>query len=369
MNYVIYLLAIIGGIAIVFLLTDIATAFNQWQQRIHIGRWENRRVWQKAIEKKSRQWLRHTPTVKITDQGRLILWDRIRGNYRSATIQSWQDAGLLLGLEKEDAIAYSKQHPKLFAKEAMETDQMLLAYALKKKGALSTEAEERLKAAFLPYETSTSTIPYRKRLPDYRFVDTIGMVCPFLYACGLNSLADRQIQEYDKVLLQGTFPPHVCYLPGQLPLGVFDWGRGLGWYILGLTETMELEMNQKRILHLAERLLPLQKEEGGFGCMLFNPIERFESSGTALCGILFVRAYQLSLEPAFLKAAFASEKALMKATRRNGAIDYAQGDTKGIGFYSRTFDIMPFAQGMGLYLSKILNMYETTVSTLLESDV
>ena len=39
-------------------------------------------------------------------------------------------------------------------------------------------------------------------------------------------------------------------------------------------------------------------------------------------------------------------------------VDYAQGDTKGIGFYSRTFSIMPFAQGMTLYLSKKINQYE-----------
>ena len=55
------------------------------------------------------------------------------------------------------------------------------------------------------------------------------------------------------------------------------------------------------------------------------------------------------------------EKALMKATRRDGTIDFAQGDTKGIGSYSQIFDRMPFAQGMGLYLSKTLDIYEKTI--------
>ena len=44
-----------------------------------------------------------------------------------------------------------------------------------------------------------------------------------------------------------------------------------------------------------------------------------------------------------------SEKAisyLMKVTRKNGEIDFSQGDTKGIGYYSMTSDIMPFTQGM-----------------------
>ena len=46
------------------------------------------------------------------------------------------------------------------------------------------------------------------------------------------------------------------------------------------------------------------------------------------------------------------EQALMKVTRRNGALDYCQGDTYGIGFYSHLFSIMPFVQGMALLLSK-----------------
>ena len=39
-------------------------------------------------------------------------------------------------------------------------------------------------------------------------------------------------------------------------------------------------------------------------------------------------------------------------TRRNGVIDYCQGDTYGIGYYSKLFSVMPFAQGLALKLSK-----------------
>lgn len=36
---------------------------------------------------------------------------------------------------------------------------------------------------------------------------------------------------------------------------------------------------------------------------------------------------------------------LMKVTRRNGAVDFSQGDTKDIGVYSMLFNILPFTQG------------------------
>lgn len=38
----------------------------------------------------------------------------------------------------------------------------------------------------------------------------------------------------------------------------------------------------------------------------------------------------------------------------DGALDYCQGDTKGIGMYSNIFRRMPFAQGI---LLKLINNY------------
>lgn len=357
MTILIYLLATIGVVSLLFLSVDTFISFNEWQQRIHIGRWEDRKSWQKAVEKKAKSWLRHTPTIPITDQSRLVLWDMIHGNYRSTTIQSWQDAGLLLGLDKEDAISYLEHHPQLFASPTIEFDQALLAYALKKQGVLSTDKEEKIRALFQSYAQEKGTVPYREQLPDIRFVDTIGLICPFLHACGWNKLAINQIQEYDDFLLNGIFPPHAFNKTAQKPMGVYDWSRGLGWYILALIETENLEGNRARILRLADSLIPYQRTDGGFNCMFFNPQERFESSGTALIGLLFIKAYELSHHAEYLKAAKATERSLMKATRRNGTVDYAQGDTKGIGFYSRTFSIMPFTQGMSLYLSKRIDIH------------
>ena len=133
MTLLIYLLALIGAIAFMFFSVDWGIGLYKWQSRIHIGRWTDRKVWQQAVEKKARQWLHQSPTVQKTEQDRLVLWDMLRGNYRSSTIQSWQDAGLLLALSEQDAQAYAKRHSSLFAKETWQVDQSLLAYALKKK--------------------------------------------------------------------------------------------------------------------------------------------------------------------------------------------------------------------------------------------
>lgn len=357
MMILIYIGAFISILFLIVIVVDGFIAVNEWQQRIHIGRWNDRMLWQKAIERKAQKWLKSSPTVKITDQDRFILWDILTGRYRSNTIQAWQDAGLLVGMDKEIALAYVKSHPHVFDQQPLQIDYALLAYVLKEKGALSEENFRKMRNVFVPFNSDNQTVPYRKSVSTLRFVDSIGLICPFLAKSDMADLALRQLAEFDAILFQGVYPPHAYNKATGLPLGLFDWSRGIGWYILALTEAAELPGNSERIKNLANHLLPLQKRNGGFGCMLFDPSSRFESSGTALIGLLFVKAFELTQDQSYLKAAFSAEKSLMLATRRNGAVDYAQGDTKGIGFYSTTFSVMPFAQGMTLYLSKRLNQY------------
>lgn len=352
---VFYLICFIGGFSIVFIFTDFCFFFSQWLRRIHIGRWNNREEWQLAMNQKAQKWLERTPTVRIKDAKRLILWDIVCKKYQSDEIQSWQIAGLLLGTYPQKTEIYDKLNQKLFNQVIIYPDQILLAYALKKRKVLSGENEHKILSFLDKYHSST--IPYRDNLPNIRFVDTIGMICPFLALCGKESIAAKQIKEFDDVLLNHVFPPHAYNLNNKLPLGIYDWSRGIGWYILGIIETSYSGENKERIIRLAESLLPLQQEEGGFGCMFFNKNTRFESSGSALIGLLFVKAYAITQSEKYKIAAFAVEKALMRATQRSGAVDYSQGDTKGIGYYSTEFSTMPFALGITLYLSNELNKY------------
>ncbi|MFR0850436.1 hypothetical protein [Akkermansia sp.] len=69
-----------------------------WTGRIRIGRWRDRRAWQDALARKAAAWLKRMPAVPKKDQGRLVLWDMLRGAYADAAIQGWQLGGLSLGL-------------------------------------------------------------------------------------------------------------------------------------------------------------------------------------------------------------------------------------------------------------------------------
>ena len=352
MLFLLFLLSII----IIFVSIDVYVAIEEWQSRIHIGRWDDRKKWQQAVEGKAQKWLNHAPTVRKTSQNRLILIDIIRGEYRNSTIQKWQDAGLLLGLDKASAEKYVAKNKTLFEHQEFVPEDLLLAYSLKKCTLLSERQEEKILACFQEFRT-TGTVYYRPWVQHLRFVDTLGMILPFFFLCGWDDLAKRQLEEYDVALLDHVYPAHAYDLEKNLPLGVFDWARGIGWYVLALIEVPNLSEHGIRILNLADSLLKHQNKDGSFSCFVFNQHERIESSGTALIGLLFVAAYKVSKAKKFLYAARKAEKALMKATRRNGALDYCQGDTYGIGYYSQVFSVMPFAQGMTLRLSKQLDEF------------
>ena len=110
-------MSIIGIITLVFLLADAWLELGVWLSRIHFGRWSDRGEWQRALERKARDYLKHSPTVRKTEQTRLVLIDMLQGNFRSKAIQSWQDAGLILGLDEKDAVGYAGHHPNLFKRK------------------------------------------------------------------------------------------------------------------------------------------------------------------------------------------------------------------------------------------------------------
>lgn len=358
----IVIIIILFAILLIFIGVDFSLFFYEWQARIHIGRWNDRLEWQKAVESRARKWLRRPPTVKLTDNNHWVLYDILRGRYRKHTIQSWQTAGLLMAFGKEEAARCVERKIDTktgnWKRNPRHVDEALLAYVLKKYEVLTPKAEETIFSLLKNLQGKQETIPYRGDMPDVRFVDTIGMVVPFLKICGKDELAMKQIEEYDTTKLEdSSIPSHAYNIVLNVPLGIYDWGRGIGWYILGLVESNVDGSLDTRIIQLAEELLIYQRGDGGFGAMYFNKESSNESSGTTLIGLLMLNAYRINSDQRFLEAAFQIEEQLMRMTRRSGAIDFCQGDTKGIGYYSTTFSVMPFAQGLALKLSKDLNIY------------
>lgn len=380
----IYFLTVLVSLFFVSFLIDFFPHFITWQSRIKIGQFANRNLWQEKVFQVSKKWLNQTPTIKLTDNNRLIIIDILKGNYKRNSIQSWQKAALLLGLNQYVLKTNDTKTTKLIAdfvaseidtngnwKTApTEIDAVILGYAILK---LDTNTIQKCKPAFdflyqliLKLKGNDGTIAYRKHNPDFRYVDTIGFISPFLVRYGLIfnnneavQLGINQIKEFNKfALLNDQFIPcHAYNCQTNLPLGLFGWGRGLGWYAIGLidawnelpaTHASKDEMTQI-VVKFAKMALQFQNKNGSWNWLILNHQSQADSSTTATLAWFFANAS--TIDEISKESILAKEKALhylMKVTRRNGAIDFSQGDTKGIGVHSQQFDILPFTQGFCL---------------------
>lgn len=298
----IIILSICLLILAVFIVFDKIIDFNIWQKRIHIGRWPNLEDWHEAILIRSTKWLSKPPVVSKSDNNRLVLLDIIKRNYSSPTIQSWQIAGLLLGTKSTIS-----NIPK-----SNNIDIASTAFAILTNTSDPTTLKAKMECIYnliLDTKGDNETIPYRKGMNNIRFVDTVGLVCPFLVKYGITyncneavELAEKQIREYSSFIHPTTqTPPHAYNLKYKVPLGVYDWGRGIGWYILGLVECYRLldctpfkDFLSQEIILLSNAMLKYQLASGGFSSSIFEECAYGEGSATTLFGLLFIGCYNIT---------------------------------------------------------------------------
>ena len=363
---------------IVILLNDIIPIMKTWVSRIHIGRYDNKDIWKNAIAEKSVKWINNTPKIKVTDNTRLVIIDKLKGNYSKSAIQHWQHAALLLGLNEDENNKANESINKYlnshfdsngqWKDKPQFVDCAILSYAVMK-----CDTTDKYKPSLdYTYELikelvgEDKTVKYRKSMPNYRYVDTVGFISPFLVRYGLKyndekaiELGIKQITEYYKYGFdsENNIPFHAYDVNNKYKLGLCGWGRGLGWFAIGLIDAWrELPNNNKYknileeiVIKYANTILKVQLDNGGFAWTVTRKETRIDSSTTATLGYFLVCASEIKeITESCLEGYNKAIKYLMSVTKKNGEVDFSQGDTKDIGVYSILFDILPFAQGFAL---------------------
>ena len=388
MNLVLY---IIIAIIVLVIVIDLIPKLVDFQERIHIGRYSEKNIWNEKINSIGEKWLNNTPKIKVTDNTRLIAIDMIKGNYTKSAIQNWQEAALLLGLG--EAVKKNNDSTKSaiekflnnnfnsdgsWKNENKYVDSAILAYAVMKLEYIDTN---KYKKAFdSTYELikdhigQDGTVQYRKFMSNYRYVDTIGFICPFLISYGLKydnqestELAVKQIEEYNKygMISNSNIPFHAYSIDNKDPLGLYGWGRGLGWYAIGLIDSyLELPHDniykkqlEEYVIKFAKTAIKYQQDSGNWNWTVSRKESRPDSSATAtLCWFLLNASAIDTISEECKESYEKGIKYLMSVTRRNGVVDFSQGDTKDIGIYSQLFDKLPFTQGFCIRCSnKMVN--------------
>ena len=302
-------------LALIFII-DWIPQFNTWQSRIKIGRYPDSLIWENKVKNTAVKWLDKTPIIKLTDNKRLIIIDIIRGNYKKTAIQHWQQAALILGLSQNFYKTNDENSKKAIDKfinqvidksgnwkqEPKEIDSVILAYSFLNCNWLN---HSNLKSVYdscyqiiQDLKGADGTIAYRKHNPNYRYVDTIGFICPFLVKYGNQfdnkealNLAVKQITTYSQFgMLHSTkIPCHTYNFKNNLPSGLFGWGRGLGWYAIGLIDSWISLPNENQnkcvltneVIAFANVAIEFQNANGGWNWQILNTQSQTDSSTTA----------------------------------------------------------------------------------------
>ncbi|MBQ7542244.1 MAG: glycoside hydrolase family 88 protein [Clostridia bacterium] len=373
MKTALFLLGAFAVCVIAAALVDVVPAARTWLLRIGIGSLPPEKA-REAMCKKTLRWLRKMPAVPISDQTRFTLPERLRGTYKSRKVQSWQLAALMLGAgQAGQREALQAVQDRLLTGDGAwkqpvdRPDIALLAYALLRFAPDTDAVRPAMDAvyAFLCAQADGGTVPYDPRTTNKRFVDTVGMICPFLslYAKTYDApeaaaLALRQLEEYTRLGLHPAtgLPSHAIRVPDGAPLGVYGWGRGCGWYALALSEMLRCGVSEalEPAAAYARAVMACQQPNGAWSRQLLAEAGG-ETSGTAMLGHLLAQLYFRTGEEKLRISAQKAERFLYTAVRTNGEVDYAQGDTKGVGFYSARMTPSPAALGFALLLSEELN--------------
>ena len=337
--------------------------------------------WAFHVEKKAVSWLeKGIPVVPIIAGKRFTVIDRINGNYKAASIGYWQKASLLAAVNKTNSDLAAEIIYKELAKnkfiDSWATDAASLGYAIlcnesidkvSVRGAVSVLAE-----ALLENFRTAGSIPYSQK-SKIRFVDTIGLVCPFLVKYAV-TYSDKEkmeaaislIKEYGEygVHKQFRLPVH-CFDPdSKAPLGIYGWGRGCGWWATGLADSFyvlysvdgyneEKSIILKYYSEFCNTIIKYQCPNGAFdrNVLCFSGED---SSATAMIAMALAYAGKITKNKTYIYAARRAVNYLFTVTRRDGTVDYSQGDTMGIGFYSQESIVVPAAQGFALRAYYIL---------------
>lgn len=373
-------LSVILLMIIAVLLYDFLSDFLNWFGRIKIGRITDDSEWINSVREVVADWLtKGAPEVPKNENRRLKLIEKIKNRKKVSPICCWQDAALLkAATEKiDDAAAecvgalmerYIDGLTREWKIKPEKMDSAILAYEMlansytdskKIEPAMKTVAE-MLREQYEKY----GYIPYNKDIPKICFVDTVGMVCPFLirYASEYKktefvNIALKQMVQYRKDGFDDlTGLPYHCFnTETKARLGIIGWGRGCGWWAVGVADSLKellkfdgMEKEKTLLLKMIVSFLDgIEKyigENGEVGRMLLNS-SLPDSSAAAMLAYCFAFIASLTKKEKYAETAKKILSNLKSATRRNGVIDYSQGDTMGIGYYSPGFLVVPAAQG------------------------
>ncbi len=378
------LIIILLLIVLVVLGFDYIDIFLNWLGRIKIGSITDSDEWNGATQFIVDKWLESgTPELPVNENKKFRLITLIKNFRKIEATAYWQDAAVLKAADATpggDEGAFSLLERYIddsgnWIVPPQRIDCAMLAYEMLCNKVIDNNKIRPAMDYVAKYLNGLydefGTVPYNTNAKNIRFVDTVGMICPFLvkYAVVYNEpeyvdIALAQIKEYRKFGFdkETRMPCHCFNVKTGAPLGIYAWGRGCAWWALGITDSLKTLMTSKTYniekvtllkycIEFMTAVKSYQRSDGSFGRMLFTSSLEDSSAG-AMLAYCFAVLHDLTENEEYKVVSVRVLEHLKTCTRRNGVIDYAQGDTMGIGFYSDSLRVVPATQGFAVITAK-----------------
>lgn len=215
-------------------------------------------------------------------------------------------------------------------------------------------------------------VPYRGLNKDYILIDTLGMICPFLMRYShytknkrYSEISTNQLINFinNGIDKESYFPYHSYGLISKSNNGSDEWGRGIGWMMIGFIDSMQymdtedeyFKIFKEYLNKFIPELIKYQDDNGYFKCNIKDNNAHVDSSATAFIGYSIARGIELEiLDKKYLDTVKKCCDAVLKSMDNKGRVWDCSEDCGGIGKYSMKFSCN-LANGISLGL---LSVYE-----------
>lgn len=221
-------------------------------------------------------------------------------------------------------------------------------------------------------KTISGILPYRQPSKNSVFIDTLGMICPFLskYGATFNyqpaiSLASKQLCEFIEkgFSTESGLPYHgYSYMP-EKKLGGEGWARGLGWFLLGIIGVLEFlpknDVNYHYFLkfyrNLIKNVFNRQSDCGAFAVQLLDESSTSDSGATGMIAYACAKGIELDLIDAmYIDCCKKAFDFILTVTDEEGRVKECSGEALGANSYSNEKGWYPWGQGPAVSLGSCL---------------
>ncbi len=260
---------------------------------------------------------------------------------------------------------------------------LLYLYEMTKEPELLEHADYCLQYLESHRKTTTNILPYRAGQPNEVFVDTIGIVVPFLarYArVRKNQKAARMATDQIIAFLEHGMdsktglPYHGYHISNGNKQGIIGWGRACGWLLIGMAEYLiEIRDTQYHELfpgeyvrireafsELLQTVETYRMPDGMFCWQLEAKEGPIDTSATAFILFAMLRAAQNSLVNKQHVITFAENTLEALASfQSSGGIGNCSGECEGFGRYPQIYAPYPWSLGPAIAADSILEILKT----------